>query len=139
MTFTSDTAKREHKRGWKIRLGERQKSVIYLDLCEEMTGKSRKTIIMEFQRNGLKTNDVKDVEIYLRWRVDEIPEKKKEEKEEKKEKVTKQATKVAALIAIQDEAMRAGAQASRPIEVKGIEIKKKEYDPYEDWGTPINK
>ena len=40
-----------------------------------MLGKRRNTIVVEFKRNGLDSSRVEDVEIYLRGRVEELPEK----------------------------------------------------------------
>lgn len=59
-----------------MKLSEKQKAMLYLDLCEEMTGKKRKTIVTEFIRNRLEPSRIEDIEIYLRDRIEWLVEKK---------------------------------------------------------------
>lgn len=70
---------------------DKQLSFIYLNLCERMTGKSRGAIMKEYQRNRLSTWCEEDLEIYLRNRIAELPQKIVEKEEPKiieKPKVT---------------------------------------------------
>lgn len=74
--FTTETAKSNHKRWWKIELWIKQLSKAYLNLCEAMTWKKRSTIVVEFSRNKLDPSNAEDVEIYLRGRIEWLIEKK---------------------------------------------------------------
>jgi hypothetical protein len=75
MVRNKDTAGKAHKRGGSMIFTDKQLSKIYLDVCEQFTGKKRDTIRKEFERNELNTSSIEDLEIYLRNRVVEIPPK----------------------------------------------------------------
>lgn len=71
-----------------MELSDKQFSFAYLKLLESITWKNKKTIAMEFYRNQLQTNNVEDVEIYLKWRID-LPVKVEQKKEDVVEVVHK--------------------------------------------------
>lgn len=131
LLFTKETAWLPHKRWGKKLLSDVMRSIAYLDLCEQMTNKSRSTVRVEFSRNWISPSKVEDVEIYLRWRIEELSQKREPKKEKE---VVKPKVNMAEIMAKVDKKME---EPRISTVVRGVSIP--EYNPLDDRDTPINK
>ena len=141
MAYTKEQASGAHKRGWPIILSDRILSKICLDICEQFTGRTRDAIKKEYARNGLETKSLVDLETYLRWRIEEIPEKEvKPECSTVQETANKRFWVNPDIDKLKELQNKILSWETRTVPVMVRKMPPPEYNvEKEDWDEPINK